>query len=249
MTPDEWNTWERLHGFKNTEAEWLACPEVGSLLCRALELGASVRKMRRFGCACCRMFWHYLVQPASKAAVEAAEQFALGEISAEQMHAAAEAAAAAIPKNSPRDTGRGRSEEFLEYIAAVSVSEVARAEDEGGWPYWERLVEIPSTTLRLAREQRFGLDPASMQSALCDRLRDVMGNPFRPVRVAPAWRTATVLALSQRILAERAFAELPMLADALEAAGCLDAELLSHCRRPAVHVLGCWVVDLVLDKT
>jgi hypothetical protein len=249
MTPDEWSTWERLNGSKNTEEQWLACPEVGSLLCRALELRASDRKMRLFGCACCRMFWHYLVQPVSKAAVEATEQFAIGEISAEDMYAAAEAAAAAIPENPPRNTDRGRTEEYLEYLAAVSASEVARAEDEGGWPYWERLVDIPSNALSVAREQRFGLDQQAMQAKLCDRLRDIVGNPFRPVSVAPEWRTATVLALGRGILAERAFERLPILADALEEAGCSDTELLAHCREPRVHVLGCWVVDSLLGHS
>ncbi len=179
-TPDEWSRWERLNGSKNTEEQWLACSEVGSLLCRALELRASDRKMRLFGCACCRMFWHYLVQPTSKAAVEAAERFAVGEISAEDMYAAAEAAAAVIPKNLPRNTDRGRTEEYLEYLAAVSASEVALAEDEGGWPYWERLVDIPSNALSVGREQRFGLDREAMQAALCDRLRDIMGNRSAP---------------------------------------------------------------------
>ncbi len=42
---------------------------------------------------------------------------------------------------------------------------------------------------------------------------------------------------------------MPILADALEEAGCDNAEVLTHCREPGVHVRGCWVVDLVLDKT
>jgi hypothetical protein len=79
-------------------------------------------------------------------------------------------------------------------------------------------------------------------------LRDIFGNPFRPVAVDPAWRTATVVSLAQAIYDERAFDRLPILADALEDGGCTNADVLDHCRQPGEHVRGCWVVDLVLGK-
>ena len=41
---------------------------------------------------------------------------------------------------------------------------------------------------------------------------------------------------------------MPVLADALEEAGCQDAIILNHCREPGGHVRGCWVVDLLLGK-
>ena len=62
------------------------------------------------------------------------------------------------------------------------------------------------------------------------------------------WNDATVVRLAQRIYYERRFADLPILADALEEAGCTNADILDHCRRPGPHVRGCWVVDLVLGK-
>jgi hypothetical protein len=42
---------------------------------------------------------------------------------------------------------------------------------------------------------------------------------------------------------------LPVLADALEEAGCTDEVILSHCRQSGEHVRGCWVVDAVLGKS
>ena len=42
--------------------------------------------------------------------------------------------------------------------------------------------------------------------------------------------------------------ELPILADALEDAGCADAAILAHCRGPGEHVRGCWVVDLLTGR-
>ena len=81
-----------------------------------------------------------------------------------------------------------------------------------------------------------------------DLARDIFGNPFRPVPFDPAWRTTAVVPLAEGIYAERAFDRLPVLADALQDAGCEDEELLGHCRGPGPHVRGCWVVDLVLGK-
>ncbi|WP_246173617.1 hypothetical protein [Limnoglobus roseus] len=79
-------------------------------------------------------------------------------------------------------------------------------------------------------------------------LRDIFGNPFRPVACDPAWRTSTAVGLAEVIYDDRAFDRLPILADALQDAGCEDADILAHCRGDGPHVRGCWVVDLVLGK-
>jgi hypothetical protein len=82
----------------------------------------------------------------------------------------------------------------------------------------------------------------------CGLLRDVVGNPFRPVKMDSGWRTHNTIALGQAIYDERAFERMPILADALEDAGCDNADILEHCRQPGEHCRGCWVVDLVLGK-
>ena len=79
-------------------------------------------------------------------------------------------------------------------------------------------------------------------------LRDVFHNPFQPVTLDPAWTTPTVVQLARSLYEERRFEDLPVLADALEEAGCRDAAVLGHCRGPGVHVRGCWVLDLLLGK-
>ncbi len=79
-------------------------------------------------------------------------------------------------------------------------------------------------------------------------LRDVFGNPFRPVMLRSSWLTSTVKDLSAAIYGDRAFDRLPLLADALEDADCTNADILAHCRGPGPHVRGCWVVDLLLGK-
>jgi hypothetical protein len=83
-------------------------------------------------------------------------------------------------------------------------------------------------------------------------LRFLLGNPFRPVAplapAVPAWNNGTVPNLAAAIYEERAFDRLPVLADALEDAGCTGAKVLGHCRSGREHVRGYWAVDLVLGK-
>jgi hypothetical protein len=84
----------------------------------------------------------------------------------------------------------------------------------------------------------------------CHLLRCLFGTlAFRPVILDPAWRTATGTMLAQAIYDDRAFDRMPILADALEDAGCTNQDILAHCRSSGKHVRGCWVVDLLLDKS
>jgi hypothetical protein len=85
-------------------------------------------------------------------------------------------------------------------------------------------------------------------SAQTDLLREIIGNPFRPVAVDSAWLTSDVVALATGIYAEKAFDRMPILADALQDAGCENEDILTHCRGPGPHVRGCWVVDRLLGK-
>lgn len=85
--------------------------------------------------------------------------------------------------------------------------------------------------------------------AYCTIIRDIFGNPFRPVAFESAWLTETVLGLARGIYEDRAFERLSILADALQEAGCENEDILNHCREPGEHVRGCWVIDLVLGKT
>jgi hypothetical protein len=96
-------------------------------------------------------------------------------------------------------------------------------------------------------------DPARQETLAlqADLLRELFGNPFRPVTVDPAWLQAndsTVVRLAQVIYEEGRYDDLPIMADALLDAGCQNEDLLEHCRLPREHVKGCWVVDALLGK-
>jgi hypothetical protein len=93
------------------------------------------------------------------------------------------------------------------------------------------------------------------QRSRCELLREIVGNPFRPIMLDPVWRTSTVAALAQAAYDERALPagtlapdRLAVLADALEEAGCTTADLLDHLRGPGPHVRGCWVIDLLMGR-
>ena len=82
----------------------------------------------------------------------------------------------------------------------------------------------------------------------CSLLRDLFNNPFRPVAFDPNWRTSDVVSIARAMYESRDFSPMPILADALQDAGCEHADILDHCRGTGPHVRGCWVVDLVLGK-
>lgn len=103
-------------------------------------------------------------------------------------------------------------------------------------------------TWQAARDSAEGSACRRAMTMLADDIRCIFGNPFRPVVFAPEWRSETVVALAAGIYEERAFDRLPILADALEEAGCDHPDVLTHLRGPGPHARGCWVVDGVLGK-
>jgi hypothetical protein len=90
------------------------------------------------------------------------------------------------------------------------------------------------------------IGPPKRTSAL---LREVFGNPFRPVTIDPAWPTSTVTAMARQMYETREFSTMPILADALQDVDCSDEDVLSHCRGPGPHVRGCWLVDLLTGRS
>ena len=110
---------------------------------------------------------------------------------------------------------------------------------EGGFPYPEFPKE---NAVYVAPTSKAGRKDAVRL------IRDIFGNPFRPVAFDRGWRTDDVLGLARGVYEDRAFDRLPILADALQDAGCDSEDILGHCRFDSPHVRGCWVVDLVLGK-
>jgi hypothetical protein len=107
------------------------------------------------------------------------------------------------------------------------------------------------TALMTTQTPEQAAERAAYAAADADMLRDLCGNPFRPVTVDPfwlVWNDGTLVRMAQAIYEDRLFTHLPVLADALEEAGCHNSDLLDHCRQPEGHARGCWAVDLLLGK-
>lgn len=213
------------------EREWLNCSDPSPMLA-FLAGSPNDRKRRLFGVACCRRIWRHL-SDASQAALLVLERFADGAATQMELEAAGE------------DAGRGArtADDEAVWLAAYSdrwndTCDVAHAsagrEVILGWPG-----RNDSNDEAYVAEQEFNA---------C-LLRELFGSlPFRPQPVAAAWLTSTVLALAQGIYEEHAFNHMPILADALQDAGCDNPDILAHCRQAGEHVRGCWVVDLLLGK-
>jgi hypothetical protein len=203
------------------QAEWLASNTTIQLL-DYLGEQASDRKLRLFACAACRRIWHLLWDERSRTAVEVAERYADGLATADELLLARTRSRAA---------------------QAEAVREIA----EGRW----RFPTVAQTAAEVSETARQAATRAAAMAADADLVREVFGNPFRPVAIDQfwlRWNDATIEKIARVIYEERRFEDLPILADALEDAGCTNADILSHCARPGGHARGCWVVDLLLGK-
>jgi hypothetical protein len=141
-------------------------------------------------------------------------------------------------------------EQIADGLASLKRLRKAMAGTYGGWAtHW-------AVALCKDRVRDWATEMWWARSVLEDAYRvvllhDIFGNPFRQVAAASswlAWNDRTVTKLAQASYDERRFKSLPILADALEDAGCDNADILAHCRDPGPHVRGCWVVDLLLAK-
>jgi hypothetical protein len=93
-----------------------------------------------------------------------------------------------------------------------------------------------------------GQEDVKERMAQAELFRDIFGNPFRPTAFSPSWRIDTAVSLARQMYESRDFSAMPILADALQDAGCDNGDILEHCRGAGPHVRGCWVCDLVLGK-
>jgi hypothetical protein len=214
-----------------TQEEWLASTDPAPML-EFLKGRASDRKLRLYAVACARQLWHHLTPKRTRDAIETAERYAEGLASLKELQKAYSLARQVASNADTRHGGRmlsNRTGPPLEVRRLYAAAEAAH-------------VNIPYLMGRL---RGFAADPECGPHC-SSLLRDIV-NPFAPA-LDPSWQTPTVLALAEAIYAERVYDRLPILADALEESGCADAGILSHCRGDGGHVLGCWVLDLVLGK-
>lgn len=237
------------------EAEWLAEQHLFALT-EFLRNRGEHRKLRLFAAACCRRVWDLLCRDAAKKVVELSEAYADGEATEAELRSALSDPQfddLEIQEKGKAEPGTQLSVRVLSAIIAARLL---------ADPYYERScgAYIVAQETSFDPTSDFVYDPKvhgegmylptdDAESAEQEKLlRDIIGNPFRLPAFDPGWRTQPTVGIASKMYKSRDYADMPVLADALEEAGCNDADIIAHCRKPAVHVRGCWVVDLVLGR-
>jgi hypothetical protein len=256
-----------------TADEWESSTDLDKLLA-ASGLAAGSRQLLLFGAACARRVAAQMPDDAARGLIDLAERYAeglsdefewfaacldveervvaeiraCGPITQREWHAAvAETLNPYLGNEAARDGAGGATFGVLMNLYRVDVEHTRRLVGAviearaylaytGGHP---PDVE-PEERVRRAAE--------SEVKALCGLLRCIAGNPLRSTSFDPQWRTSTAVALAAGIYRRKAFHRLPILADALQDAGCYDEHLLNHCRGAGDHARGCHVIDAVLGR-
>ncbi|WP_246523162.1 hypothetical protein [Gemmata palustris] len=233
-----------------TEKQWLKCAEP-ELMSELLKTQLSERKSRLLACAICRDMgreikdqrFSRMIVTGERWADEGIEPPEADEVSndGDTLHDEAWAAG-----NLGTSIAALSTQFCIMPVPLHSFFPPPKPKLQG----WRRVLEISSKVLDrvLGNENEAQAHFREERRTRCYYAREVLGNPFRPVTFAPDWRTSTALALAAQMYRSRDFSAMPILADALQDAGCENTDILNHCRGPGPHVRGCWGVDLVLEK-
>jgi hypothetical protein len=230
-----------------TDTEWVACQNI-LVLQRDYLARTNERQQLLYAAACVRHVWRLL--PAHcRYAVETVERFADG-------HATYDEVSEALNTSYAPPKLKGMPPGFQQAYLILSSA---------GWR-WQQRPNSPCTAMTTSTGFRHSIAIISRSAAEAlakvipweearrrqrALLEDIGGKRSRSLTIAPSWLTwndCCILNMARTAYDERAFSSLPILADALEDAGCDNADILNHCRNGAEHVRGCWVVDLLLGK-
>jgi hypothetical protein len=235
-----------------TEAEWLESINAQAML-DCLDSKASPKKLRLFACALLRE----MAESEVMAAIDVAERLADGHATSRDVMIA-QVELNPVGMNYCLNKGESfgwqqaaMNDLFRETFGVREAKTIAEGRLRNGPGSKSRPTDDEwsgRTNEWIAYEVRRLTDASHEMSGI---LRDIFGNPFRPVALDPAWLTwnnATVPTIAHHIHHDRAYHDMPILADALEDSGCTDPDILTHCRGARPHVRGCWVIDLILGK-
>jgi hypothetical protein len=230
-----------------TEAEWLAATDPWPML-QAMGTVVSERKLQLYAVARCRRVFTVVCDQDLHDIVRLAERCADGEVPGECLRAWY------MPRNlvdairclKERRRGLTPADRFVLGMCSMAI----HAEPHQTLAY----IQLLASDIRHGQAAGSLADVEVCQGVL---FRDIFGNPFRPSPDVEAARNRdSVCWLVQGAYEARSLpsgtlqpSQVALLADAVEDAGCTDAELLGHLRGPGPHVRGCWAVDLMLGKS
>ena len=228
-----------------SEAEWLTGNRSVPMLLSIRDT-ADERKVLLFNCACCRRIWSHLGR---------ADQMAVNDVERVVDDPAA------IREWQSRIEPERRADLAIHGLADEPVSDDMRAlltnqttirlrlGGTQGWGIGSLAFYVAKLIAEALPENGRRAAAAAEEREQAELVREVFGNPFRPVTFDPTWRTSTAIALAQQMYESRDFSLMPILADALQDVGCDNPDILDHCLGSGPHVRGCWVVDLILGKS
>jgi hypothetical protein len=230
-----------------TEADWLNAKDPGPMAAYLREHpdAVSERKLRLLAAGWCRSIAYLLPNERSRTAIDTIERRADGQATLWELADARSAALAA------EDSDHPQAARAVYWAASrnLPISLASVGDSAGEAIALDAIHQVVVDPHEMGRVYDQTLHEVSRDQA--NLVRECLGNPFREVAIEAGWLRwshGIVPRLAQAIYEERAFDRLPILADALEEAGCTDAGLLNHLRAGGAHVRGCFVLDLLLGK-
>lgn len=220
----------------------------------------TVRKLRLFGVACCHRIWNFMIDQQCRDAVDLIERFVEGDATVTAVNRTrAKLKAAFLAACNKRKESRadevnrwclGAALNLLQDETNYLQDSIIREGDSNLLSVWECTAYAVANYYRQDKPKRpeFQVPNQLMDEfrAQADLLREILGNRLSSIEFAKDWRPRTMVSLAKTIYRDKAFANMPMLGQALRNAGCDNRKILSHCNAGHFHVRGCWVLDSIL---
>ena len=231
----------RTDGFLYDAAEWprIESPHDAARVAETMGAPLSDRKWRLLAVAVGRAEFDWCRNPWFRDALQSAERWAdegtpPRGIDLCRRHLDRVAPPPVLDENTPVDTWY--SEPDLAY-------QRQQAREQFAW------VALARRCIDLKPQLQRGDVPRTFRPLVATLVRELVPNPFRLPAWNPDWLTSTVRDLARTMYDRREFSGMPILADALQDAGCDNSDILNHCQTSGSHYRGCWVVDAILGKS
>ena len=222
-----------------TETEWHStlCPYT---LLNHIQYTTNDRKWRLLAVASVREIEHWVTEDCCRKMMDLAERHSDGLVTDETIESLRHHATRVAW---PSQTG------IAPYTADFVASQVGIAEKGADCVWRARWVHGMVWQVIMAMGTRYTDETRALRDESdCQLIREIFGNPFRPMALDAAWHAPTVIGIARSIYEQKQFSHMPLLADALEEAGCHLSDVLHHCRSGEQHWRGCWLLDVLLAK-
>jgi hypothetical protein len=206
----------------------LAAVELDQMLRRLSSHVDDPRKWRLFACGCCRQVWFLLNARSNQRAVEMVEKLADGQASSREVFAAS---------YTSQPSSLAARAWAAEAVATLTA-----------WNTSDTVLLVAHHAARALRDADHHIDWTAARQRQAALFLDIFGKVNEPMVFDPRWLSrndATVPKMAETIYQGHRFVDMPVLADALEEAGCDRGDILDHCRQHPEHARGCWLLDAI----